>query len=81
MKYTCEYIFLGIHIRNYCYSEAQSGKSYCDAKIAHMRTKMKTYVASGKDILSAEDMEAGIDHMHGKGTFLNLYTVHRVFLV
>jgi hypothetical protein len=31
---------------------------------------MKTYVASGKDILSAEDMKAGIDH--GKGTFLKI---------
>ena len=58
--------FSGIHIQNYCYSEAQSGKSYCDAKIAHMRTKMKTFVASGNDILSAGDMKSGIDHGKGK---------------
>nr|XP_022310036.1 uncharacterized protein LOC111115550 isoform X2 [Crassostrea virginica] len=44
---------------------AQSGKSYCDAKIAHMRTKMKTYVATGHDILTAIDMKTAIDD--GKG--------------
>ncbi|CAC5373503.1 unnamed protein product [Mytilus coruscus] len=31
----------GITIRRYDYSEPQSGKSYCDAKIAHMRGKMR----------------------------------------
>ena len=63
----------GIQILNYCYSEAQSGKSICDSKIAHMRTKMKTYVASGHDILTAEDMKTAIDH--GKG-MLNINVVY-----
>ena len=67
--------FLGIDIQNYCYSEAQSGKSYCDAKIAHMRTKLKTYVASGKDVLSAEDMKAGIDHGKGNNTPQNQFEI------
>jgi hypothetical protein len=32
-----------------------------------MRTRMKTYVASGKDILTAYDMKEALDH--GKGIF------------
>ncbi|CAC5424676.1 unnamed protein product [Mytilus coruscus] len=51
----------GIQIKHYCYSEPQAGKSYCDSKIAHMRTKMKTYVAIGNDIVSASDMKTALD--------------------
>ncbi|CAG2218847.1 unnamed protein product [Mytilus edulis] len=50
----------GIQIKHYCYSEPQAGKSYCDSKIAHMRTKMKTYVANGNNILSASDMKTAL---------------------
>ncbi|XP_023929968.1 uncharacterized protein LOC106175518, partial [Lingula anatina] len=52
----------GIFIKNYCFSEAQRGKSVCDYKIAHMRTKMKSYVGAGNDILTAIDMKRAIDH-------------------
>ncbi|XP_061189168.1 uncharacterized protein LOC133197244 [Saccostrea echinata] len=55
----------GLHIKQYSYSEAQAGKSYCDSKIAHMRTKMRSYVANGNDILSAADMKTAIDHGAG----------------
>ncbi|CAC5395936.1 unnamed protein product [Mytilus coruscus] len=40
-------------------------KSYCDSKIAHMRTKMKTFVASGKDVITAKDMKVAIDDGSG----------------
>ena len=60
--------FTGIRIKQYSYSEAQGGKSYCDFKIADMRTKMRSYVANGRKILSAADMKAVIDH--GAGTML-----------
>ena len=60
--------FTGIRIKKYSYSEAQAGKSYCDSKIEHMRTKMRSYVANGSNILSAADMKAVIDH--GAGTML-----------
>ncbi|CAG2213538.1 unnamed protein product [Mytilus edulis] len=55
----------GIQIKQYSYSEAQAGKSYCDSKIAHMRTKMRSFVATGNNILNADDMKTAIDY--GKG--------------
>ncbi|VDI58240.1 Hypothetical predicted protein, partial [Mytilus galloprovincialis] len=55
----------GLKILRYDYSEAQSGKSFCDAKIAHMRSKMKMFVSSGNNISSAEEMKAAI--MSGAG--------------
>ncbi|VDI30560.1 Hypothetical predicted protein [Mytilus galloprovincialis] len=51
----------GNNIREYSYSEHQTGKSCCESKIAHMRTKMKTFVASGKDMITAKDMKVTID--------------------
>ncbi|XP_063419323.1 uncharacterized protein LOC134702179 [Mytilus trossulus] len=54
-----------IFIRRYDYSEAQSGKSYCDSKIAHMRRKMRMYVASGGNIQNPVDMRDAIQS--GKG--------------
>ncbi|CAC5421285.1 unnamed protein product [Mytilus coruscus] len=55
----------GINIRRYDYSEPQSGKSYCDAKIAHMRGKMQVYVLNGNNINTAKDMKTAIDYQHG----------------
>ncbi|KAK3106659.1 hypothetical protein FSP39_024669, partial [Pinctada imbricata] len=55
--------FTGINICHYSYSEAQAGKSYCDSRIAHMRTKMRSYVANGHDILSADDMKTAMDQI------------------
>lgn len=46
-------------------SEAQSGKSYCDAKIAHMRGKFSKVVASGYNILTAANMKSAIDLYEG----------------
>jgi hypothetical protein len=43
--YSC---LVGILVQRYDYSEAQNGKSYCDAKIAHMRGKIRKSVAEGK---------------------------------
>ncbi|XP_076088156.1 uncharacterized protein LOC143058541 isoform X1 [Mytilus galloprovincialis] len=54
-----------IFIQRYDYSEAQSGKSYCDSKIAHMRRKMRMYVASGGNIQNPVDMRDAI--LSGKG--------------
>ncbi|CAC5387752.1 unnamed protein product [Mytilus coruscus] len=50
----------GIIITHYNYSEAQSGKSIFDAKIAHMRLKMRMYVSSGRNITSQFEMQAAI---------------------
>ncbi|CAC5370197.1 unnamed protein product [Mytilus coruscus] len=55
----------GITIRRYDYSEPQSGKSYCDAKIAHMRGKMQVYILNGNNINTAKDMKTAIDYQHG----------------
>ncbi|XP_052696065.1 uncharacterized protein LOC128174590 [Crassostrea angulata] len=55
----------GVFIDRYDYSEAQSGKSYCDAKIAHMRGKFSKVVASGYNILTAANMKSAIDLYEG----------------
>ncbi|XP_052074111.1 uncharacterized protein LOC127711994 [Mytilus californianus] len=55
----------GIRVTRYDFSEAQSGKSICDAKIAHMRLKMRMYVSSGRNITSPFEMQAAI--MDGTG--------------
>ncbi|CAG2255500.1 unnamed protein product [Mytilus edulis] len=53
--YHCGHIWLclqeiskrtGINIQGYYYSEAHAGKSCCDSKMANMRKKMKSWVAS-----------------------------------
>lgn len=54
-----------MNILEYSYSEASSGKSYCDAKFAHMRGKMRSFVASGNNIISPQNMKEAIDS--GKG--------------
>ncbi|XP_061184852.1 uncharacterized protein LOC133192865 [Saccostrea echinata] len=51
----------GIQIKSYNFSEAQSGKSYCDAKIAHLRKKMRMHVADGNDIKFPVDMKMALD--------------------
>jgi len=58
--------FVGLKVKAYCYSEPQAEKSYCDSKIAHMRTKMKSWVSSRNNILSAGDMKTAIDSSSGK---------------
>uniref|UniRef100_A0A8W8MNA2 Uncharacterized protein n=1 Tax=Magallana gigas TaxID=29159 RepID=A0A8W8MNA2_MAGGI len=78
----------GISITEYCYSEPQAGKSYCDSTIAHMRMKMKSYAASGHNILTAADMKHALDAGSGvKGcqvanvainTTKQLFTMHKM---
>lgn len=58
-------IFSGVSIKQYDYSEPQQGKSYCDCKIAHMRNKMRTYVASGHNIMTPGDMKQALDANSG----------------
>ncbi|XP_052097306.1 uncharacterized protein LOC127732267 [Mytilus californianus] len=55
----------GVYIRRYDFSEAQSGKSYCDAKIAHMRGKIRQCVSNGKNVVCASDMKSAIDDYGG----------------
>ncbi|XP_069107183.1 uncharacterized protein [Argopecten irradians] len=55
----------GVKILQYDYSEAQSGKSYCDSKIAHMRGKIRVYAASGHNVISAMDMKEALDSGSG----------------
>lgn len=52
-------------IRRYDFSEPQAGKSYCDSKIAHMRLKMRLYVAEKHNIIKASDMKAALDSKGG----------------
>lgn len=58
---------ISISIASYDFSEAQSGKSYCDAEIAHMRGKLSKEAASGHNIITAADMKSAID-LHGGTT-------------
>lgn len=57
--------FAGIVVKRFNFSEAQAGKSYCDAKIAHLRKKMRLYVADGNDIKFPADMKMAIDTSGG----------------
>lgn len=54
-------------LARYDYSEVQSGKSNCDAKIAHMRGKLSKEAASAHNIITAADMKSAID-LHGETT-------------
>ncbi|CAG2245178.1 unnamed protein product [Mytilus edulis] len=54
-----------ILIRRYDFSESQDGKSYCDAKIAHLRSKIRHHVAAGNDVKTAGEMKKAIDSMGG----------------
>ncbi|XP_052097915.1 uncharacterized protein LOC127732770 [Mytilus californianus] len=66
----------GIQIKRYDYSEAQSGKSYCDAKIAHMRQKMRIFSAEGHNITTAMQMKEAIDSGAGvKGVYTSVVDV------
>jgi hypothetical protein len=58
-------VISGINIVRYDFSEAQAGKSYCDAKIAHMRSKLRMFVSSGENVMTPFDMKNGI--MYGSG--------------
>ncbi|CAG2245172.1 unnamed protein product [Mytilus edulis] len=42
-----------ILIQRYDFSESQDGKSYCDAKIAHLRSKIRHHVAAGNEVKTA----------------------------
>nr|XP_011428493.2 uncharacterized protein LOC105329055 [Crassostrea gigas] len=55
----------GISIVRYDFSEPQAGKSYCDAKIAHMRSKLRMFVSSGENVTTPFDMKKAI--MDGSG--------------
>lgn len=55
----------GVFIGRYDYNEAQSWKSYYDAKIAHMRGKFRKVAASGYNILTVADMKSAIDLYEG----------------
>lgn len=57
--------FSGIHISRYDFSEAQCGKSYCDAKIAHMRGRIRQYVTNGNNVRNGTEMNAAIDSFGG----------------
>lgn len=48
-------------IKRYDYSEAQSEKPYCDAKIANLRQKIRMYVANGNNVTTADEMKQAID--------------------
>ncbi|XP_062571575.1 uncharacterized protein LOC134233610 [Saccostrea cucullata] len=55
----------GINILRYDFSEAQAGKSYCDSKISHMRSKIRMFVSSGKNVITPFDLKNAI--MDGSG--------------
>ncbi|XP_063418195.1 uncharacterized protein LOC134700982 [Mytilus trossulus] len=55
----------GVNIQRYDFSESQDGKSYCDAKIAHMRAKLRKYVSNGGNISCSADMKKALDDGEG----------------
>ncbi|XP_061171627.1 uncharacterized protein LOC133181099 [Saccostrea echinata] len=66
----------GITVKRFDYSEAQSGKSYCDAKIAHMRSKMRIFSSEGHNICTAIQMKEAIESGAGvKGTCIAVVDV------
>ncbi|XP_061195035.1 uncharacterized protein LOC133203221 [Saccostrea echinata] len=66
----------GITVKRFDYSEAQSGKSYCDAKIAHMRSKMRIFSSEGHNISTAIQMKEAIESGAGvKGTCIAVVDV------
>ena len=52
-------------IKQYDYSEPQQGKSYCDCTIAHMRSKMRTFVSSGHNISTPVELKTALDANSG----------------
>ena len=59
------FLFSEITIQRYDFSESQDGKSYCDAKIAHLRGKIRQYVSTGHDVRTALEMKEAIDALGG----------------
>ncbi|VDI48647.1 Hypothetical predicted protein [Mytilus galloprovincialis] len=51
----------GIKILGDDFSEAHSGKSYCDAKIAHMRGKFRSHAAEGHNFSTAYEVKKAIE--------------------
>ncbi|CAC5397246.1 unnamed protein product [Mytilus coruscus] len=54
-----------VNIQRYDFSESQDGKSYCDAKIAHIRGKLRKYVSNGGNISRSKDMKKALDDGDG----------------
>ncbi|CAG2252655.1 unnamed protein product [Mytilus edulis] len=55
----------GVYIKRYDFSEAQSGKSYCNAKIAHKRGKSDSAFQMEKNVVCASDINSAIDDYGG----------------
>ncbi|VDI24399.1 Hypothetical predicted protein [Mytilus galloprovincialis] len=50
-----------VYIKEYNFSEAHNGKSYCDSKIDRMSWKMRKYVLEGGDIRSITEIKEALD--------------------
>lgn len=65
-----------IHVRQYNFSEPQSGKDLCDSKTGSCRLHMLKFSNEGNDILSPHDMKSALESHGGvKGTQVCVVTV------
>ena len=60
---------IGLHVKRYDFSEAQSGKDICDRRTAPIKQHMLNYAHSGKDVLTGLDMFTATQSLAGiRGT-------------
>ena len=56
---------VGIDIERYDFSETQSGKGFCDTKIASMKSHVRIYVNEKHDVVFPEDLKAALESSGG----------------
>ncbi|XP_078349911.1 uncharacterized protein LOC144634762 isoform X2 [Oculina patagonica] len=51
----------GLTLRNYSFSESNSGKDVCDRKIAPLKAHVNRYLNEGHDVVTAQQLKEAID--------------------
>lgn len=58
-------IQLGIDLLTRDYSEVQKGKDICDRVCGVAKGRMRSWIATGNDLLNAHDIKEGMEHAGG----------------
>ncbi|CAC5423772.1 unnamed protein product [Mytilus coruscus] len=67
-----------IQIKQYNFSEAQSGKDLCDSKTSHSKLHILRYADEGHDVTSPFDMKQALESYGGlRGTFTSVVSVDK----
>ena len=61
----CSILQLGIELLTRDYSEVQKGKDICDRVCGVAKARMRSWVASGNDLLNAVDIKEGMKYAGG----------------